>query len=54
MITTGNNVYDEIAGFQVKECLLSLSLSAVAEDTLLLFSQLRIDAKRYVQASGTV
>ena len=43
----GNSVYDEIAGFQVKECLFSLSLFTVAENTLLLFPQLRIHAKRY-------
>ena len=44
----GNSVYDEIAGFQVKECLFLLSLSSVAENTLLLFPQLRIHAKRYM------
>ena len=44
---SANSVYDEIAGFQAKECLFLLSLSPVAENTLLLFSQLRIHAKRY-------
>jgi len=46
---SGNSVYDEIAGFQVKECLFLLSLFPVADNTLLLFPQLRIHAKRWLQ-----
>ena len=48
-MATANSVYDEIAGFQVKEAIIYLSLFTLAENTLLLFPQLRIHAKRYKQ-----